>query len=252
MLNSSSRYSAKVIWVVVHTAEGATRASDLRAFFEGSTDSSCHAIADDTTLLDNLVPYDRAAWTILNGNSRSDNLELCGFASWPRTEWLAHDGMLTNAATWIRNRCQARGIPIRKLDPAAVARGESGVIGHWDYTRGTGNGTHWDPGPNFPWDVVINRAQGGNDMQLGDKFVTWEGKEITFERWLKDLYNEYITAKRSAVVENGKQSTYVGTAAQYAVNADAYGFNNEKRLKAMEATLAAIAAKVGVTPTPPK
>lgn len=250
MANSSSRYGATVIWVVIHTAEGATRASDLAAYFDRSTDSSCHAIADDTTLLDNLVPYDRAAWTILNGNSRSDNLELCGFASWPRTEWLNHDGMLTNAAHWIRSRCQARGIPIRKLDPAAVGRGESGVIGHWDYTRGTGDGTHWDPGPNFPWDVVIARAQGDNDMQLSDKIRLWDGREITYEGWLKDMYNEYLVPKQSGVVENGKRSDFHATAAQYAVNGDMYGYFLSKRITAMESTLAAIAAKVGVTPTP--
>jgi hypothetical protein len=114
------------------------------------------------TLLDNLVPYDRAAWTLRNGNSRSDNLELCGFAAWSRSEWLNnHQGMLNNAAAWIRSRCQARGIPIRKLDPAAVSRGEAGVIGHVDYSNGTHDGDHWDPGPGFPWDVVISRAAGG-------------------------------------------------------------------------------------------
>lgn len=160
MANSSSRAGARVIWVTVHTAEGITKASDLKAFFERSTNSSAHAVADDSTLLDNLVPYDRAAWTLRNGNSKSDNLELCGFARWSREDWLNHPGMLNNAAAWIRSRCLARGIPIRHLSVADVAAGRAGVIGHVDYTNATGDGTHWDPGPGFPWDIVIAKAAG--------------------------------------------------------------------------------------------
>ncbi|MGW4484346.1 N-acetylmuramoyl-L-alanine amidase [Amycolatopsis sp. NPDC004368] len=161
MAGSSSRGGARVLWVTVHTAEGIRKASDLQAFFNRSTDSSAHAVADDNTLLDNLVPYDRAAWTLRNGNPKSDNLELCGFASWSRDEWLTeHQGMLRNAANWIRSRCTARGIPITKLSAADVHAGKAGVIGHVDYTNGTGDGTHWDPGPGFPWDVVISMASG--------------------------------------------------------------------------------------------
>lgn len=160
MANSSSRGGARVIWACVHTAEGIRKASDLKAFFERSTDSSAHAVADDNTLLDNLVPYDRASWTLRNGNTRSLNLELCGFAKWTRAEWLQHQGMLDNAAAWIRRACQWAGIPIVKLSAADIKAGRAGVIGHVDYTNGTGDGTHWDPGPGFPWDIVIARAAG--------------------------------------------------------------------------------------------
>jgi len=161
MALSSSRKGTRVIWVTVHTAEGIRKASDLKAFFDRSQNSSAHAVADDTTLLDNLVPYGNAAWTLRNGNAKSDNLELCGFASWSRAEWTNnHQGMLRNAAAWIRSRCQARGIPMVKLSPADVRAGKSGVIGHVDYSQGTGDGTHWDPGPAFPWDVVMAMARG--------------------------------------------------------------------------------------------
>ncbi len=160
MAKSSSRNGARVLWVTVHTAEGIRKASDLKAYFErADIQASSHAVADNTTLLDNLVPYDRAAWTLRNGNARSDNLELCGFASWSRAQWLdSNQGMINNAASWIRSRCLARGIPLVKLTPADVRAGRAGVIGHVDYTNGTGDGSHWDPGPGFPWDVVIARA----------------------------------------------------------------------------------------------
>lgn len=67
------------------------------------------------------------------------------------------------AAEWIRERCLARGIPIRKLSPEEVAAGMAGVCGHVDWTfatrlQGDQDGTHTDPGPNFPWDVVMAKA----------------------------------------------------------------------------------------------
>jgi len=164
MAPSSSRNGARVLWVTIHTAEGIRKAADLKAFFDRATDRSAHAVADDQALIENCVPYDRAAWTLRNGNTRSDNLELCGFAAWTRDEWLTnHKGMLNFAADWARSRCLARGIPIVKLSPADVAAGKSGVIGHVDYTLGTHDGTHTDPGPGFPWDYVIARA--GQDQQ---------------------------------------------------------------------------------------
>jgi hypothetical protein len=166
--HSSSRNGASVLWITIHTAEGPTdefpsrpdldagSAQDLLAFFEPKTDRSTHAIADDDVLLDDLVPYDRAAWTLRNGNPHSDNLEMCGLASWSREEWLTHLPMLKNAARWVASRYRARGwaeTP-RRLSIADVqGRAARGYMDHNTYTKATGDGTHWDVGPNFPWDV---------------------------------------------------------------------------------------------------
>lgn len=161
MAPSSSRHGARVIWAVIHTAEGARTVDSLAAWFNrAGSNASAHALADDDRVMDNFVPYSLAAWTLRGGNTRSDNLELCGFADWTRAEWLNHMGMLRHAAGWIRTRCLSRGIPMVKIGPADVAAGRPGVIGHVDYTNGTGDGTHWDPGPNFPWDLVMQMARG--------------------------------------------------------------------------------------------
>lgn len=185
MAKSSSRGSTRVKWIVVHTAEGIRKASDLKAFFDRSTVSSAHAVADDSTLLDNLVPYERAAWTLRNGNEESDNLELCGFASWSRETWInEHHGMLEKAAEWIRSRCRARGIPMVKLSAADVRAGKSGVIGHVDYTNGMQDGTHWDPGPGFPWDVVMDLAtsetEQEEDWMANVRIAKWSGGTAIF------------------------------------------------------------------------
>lgn len=166
---SSSRGNVPVLWITIHTAEGPTdefpsrpdldagSADDLLRFFEGKTDRSCHAICDDDKIIDDLVSYDRAAWTLRNGNPRSDNLEMCGLASWSRAEWLTHDGMLRNCARWVTKRLKARYIEPKRLSIADVRTwSKRGYMDHNTYTQATGDGTHWDVGPDFPWDVFGN------------------------------------------------------------------------------------------------
>jgi hypothetical protein len=185
---SQSRNGATVLWITIHTAEGPTdefpsrpdldadSADDLLRFFEGKTDRSCHAVCDDDKIIDNLVSYDRAAWTLRNGNNRSDNLEMCGLASWTRAQWLTHDGMLRNAARWVVSRLRARSMTPKRLTVSDVrARSARGYMDHNTYTVATGDGTHWDVGPHFPWDVFGNYVTsfftGGNgddDVSVAD------------------------------------------------------------------------------------
>lgn len=179
MAPSSARSGSPVLWVAVHTMEGITDADDAAAYFHRSTNSSAHAVADDQKLIEGIVPYDRAAWTLRGGNPISDNLELCAFADMNRNQWLSRANVtfyapslkrtvtarrpyyqLVHAANWIRSRCQARGIAMIKIGPADVAANRRGVIGHTDYTKGKLDGSHWDPGPGFPWDVVMALVTG--------------------------------------------------------------------------------------------
>jgi hypothetical protein len=145
--------------VVIHTAEGARTTASLGNYFaKTSVQASSHAGIDDNGI-ETYVPYSEAAWTLRSGNSISDNVELCGFAAWTRTQWLTeHRRMLDLTAQWVRERCLARGIPIRRLTPQQVAAGQAGVCGHYDWTIGMRDGSHTDPGPGFPWDYVIDQA----------------------------------------------------------------------------------------------
>jgi hypothetical protein len=81
---------------------------------------------------------------------------MCGRAGWTRVQWLEHRPMIRNAAKWAASRCQARRIPARRLTAGQVAaRTMTGIIDHNTYTQATGDGTHWDIGPGFPWDVFL-------------------------------------------------------------------------------------------------
>lgn len=161
--NHEPRNGTRVDKIAIHTAEGARRAADLGNYFKNpAVESSSHDGVDDVER-QQYVDYTEAAWTILNANLRSDNLEICGFAHWSRDDWFQHVGMLDQTAQWIAERCKARGIPIRKLTPVQIDAGMSGVIGHadWSYSA-IGWGNHTDPGVNFPWDYVLDKALGLN------------------------------------------------------------------------------------------
>lgn len=169
-LASSSRNGATIIWVALHTAEGSRRRSDLYNFFDTVRSGSSHGGADGTGLDDGWVPDERSAWTLLNGNPVSLNLEMCGFARWTREQWLSEgtvDGcvnprqMVRNAAEWARRKCEKHSIPKTYISIDGVASRRPGIIAHRDYTFGAGDGDHTDIGLNFPWDVFFADMNAG-------------------------------------------------------------------------------------------
>lgn len=161
---SSSRGGTRVTWLALHTSEGGGTARALRDadWWTGSS----HAICDNTELLtpaEGCVPYDRGSWTLRNGNARSENIEQIGYASWSRDYWLTNRlPQLRHTAKWLRDRSAARGIPLDYIGIDGVRAGRSGVIQHNDYSKGTGDGSHWDCGPGYPVDVVLDMARDGS------------------------------------------------------------------------------------------
>lgn len=209
--NYSSRYGAKVIWVAIHTTEGIMDASDLGYYWQRINGASSHAGCDNLKTKTYVDPA-YASWTLLNGNSRSVNMEICGWASWTRDQWLGPQrGRLVQAANWARQMCDRFGIPKRYIGSSGVARGEAGIIGHVDYTNGTGDGSHWDPGPGFPWDVfisLVNEGQstpggGGGGGTGGDDFL------MGLEQWQQErIFNRILSMSAGVPNENHNGEQY--------------------------------------------
>lgn len=160
----SSRLGERVRLVVIHTSEGARTVESLAAFLNTpGVNASYHGAVDDQRY-ESFVDYSNAAWALRDGNQESDNLCLCAFAGWSREEWLRHPRMLELAAAWIAERCVARGLPVRQLYDGEVGaamqedRHPGGWTDHDGYTKGTGDGDHWDVGENFPFQQVGQRA----------------------------------------------------------------------------------------------
>lgn len=164
---------AKLRLLAIHTAEGARTDESLATFCDRMNDRSYHDGCDDDSLT-RMVYHNRSAWHLRGGNKMALGLCLMGFAKWTRKEWLQHKKMLQACSWWIEKESWDHEIPLRKLTSSQVGkvvrnpRLEGGVCGHIDYTNGTGDGTHWDPGHNFPWDLVMARAGEYRDERLGD------------------------------------------------------------------------------------
>jgi hypothetical protein len=157
--NYSSRGSG-VRLVVLHTAEGALTYQSLGSFFSSSSSGvSSHVGIDDTPgVIGEYVRRDLKAWTQGNANPYSVAAELCAFAAWTG-EWAQHPTMLETTAAWVAEECAAFNIPIRRLSPAEAQGGAAGVCQHVDL--GAAGGGHWDCGPGFPMEQVIEMAAGG-------------------------------------------------------------------------------------------
>jgi hypothetical protein len=166
--NYSSRGGTAVRLAVIHTAEGATTIQALGSFFANPASKvSSHTGIDDTpnTIAD-YVQRPNNAWTQANANPYSVATELCAFASWDRATWLAHPVMLSNCISWLQEECAAFGIPWVRLTAAQAQDGRSkGICGHVDL--GTAGGNHWDPGPSFPWDIIMAGTLPAPDTQEG-------------------------------------------------------------------------------------
>lgn len=159
--NYSSRGGATVTHIVVHTAEGALTYQSLGNYFASSAAGvSSHTGIDDTPgVVGEYVRRDGKAWTASNANPWSVQAELCAFAAWTIDEWMAHPAMLANTAAWIAEEAAAYGIPIDSNAATAQTSTSRGVCQHNDL--GAAGGGHWDCGPEFPIDHVLELARGG-------------------------------------------------------------------------------------------
>lgn len=182
-LKSSSRNGRRVSKIVVHTAEGArTKESLYRYFDQPDVQASSH-VGIDAGGVATWIDRSRAAWTLRNGNPYSVNAEICGFSRWSRQQWLSTgtvDGcrnprqMIRNTAAWIVREAKALGLPLHRLSVTEWRQGKDGYADHDTYTKATLDGSHWDVGKGFPWDVLaadireLTTPQGEDDMSLDD------------------------------------------------------------------------------------
>jgi len=155
---SAGRTQSRLL--VIHSAEGALTYQALGAFFANpAAQVSSHVGIDDSDSIGEYVKPDRMSWTAFAGNQWGLHAELCGFAAWSRAQWLEHPTMLVNTAEWLAEEAARYAIPLVKVGAADIIAGKSGICGHVDLTQAGAGGNHWDPGPGFPWDVILERLR---------------------------------------------------------------------------------------------
>lgn len=176
--------------IVIHTTEGVARpqaAMDGAAYDQRRTDgTSTHYFHDSATTVQCVRTADIAHTARRQGNLRGIHHELCtkaGSANWADAY---HHTMLLRAAAQAARDAKKWGIPVRHLTVAQIAGGERGFCGHADITRAfpQDNGTHTDPGPDFPWTQFLNmvRAELVPPVDKEDDMTT----KAEFVAWLKD------------------------------------------------------------------
>lgn len=175
-------------FIVIHFtagSEGPRSAEDGAAYDKTRTDGvSCHAFVDSNSIAVEVPPTDRAHHARQHGNEIGYGIEICGTMQ-TRAQWLDAVSLptLRNAARQAAEVALAYGIPVMRLSVAQTraayyaAEGQrpKGFCGHVDVTAAfpEDQGTHTDPGTEFPWDVFFSMViqemtaqQGEQDMAL--------------------------------------------------------------------------------------
>jgi hypothetical protein len=153
---SGTRRLSAITLGLVHCTQGSTARGAAAWFANNASRGSAHVVADSIecyrTLPPSLVP-----WGAPGTNGRGWHLEIAGFAQWTRAQWLARRGLLDRAAYKLALNGEGR-FPMRRLSRRELAVGNRGVSDHATASKVFG-GTHWDPGPGFPWDVFMTLAR---------------------------------------------------------------------------------------------
>lgn len=156
----------KVNRVVMHTMEapeGLTTAESVSqwAAGPGAPLASWHYAVDVNSVVQCVLEKD-VAWAAPGSNHDGIQIELAGRAGQTAAQWADpySKSQLALAALLVAEICKRHDIPPVKLTPAQVRAGGRGICGHIDVTRAFPNmGTHWDPGPNFPWDEFLGMVR---------------------------------------------------------------------------------------------
>ena len=156
--NKSSRNGRAIRAIAVHSTES----QDLRGtrddvisirnwFNNPRSQASSHIGIDGEGHTELWVPEEEKAWTILDLNSVTLNIEFIGRAAQPAREW--EDAQIRRGAQWAAYWSTRFNLPVqrgnvRNINGVAVVT-KSGIIRHKDLTD-AGFGSHTDPGPQFP------------------------------------------------------------------------------------------------------
>lgn len=156
---SPGRPSGPPLWGVVHATDNTASNESEDAYAHTRVDASAHAYVDnDDPGIQTVLTTDRAWSAFQVGNELGVHVELTGKGSWSREQWLGQARESIRAAAAFLGDCASKyGWDLVKLTTEQVAtRRLTGFCGHVEITDAFGQGDHRDPGPGFPWDVLLS------------------------------------------------------------------------------------------------
>ena len=148
--------------VVIHATDNtASDVAEASYATHRADEISAHFYSDEDSVTQ-AVPLANVAFGCYPiGNSRSVQFELVGLSN------RLTDATLRRIAPIVRRVCDRYGLPIRHVGAAELRSGARGICGHADVTLAWGQGSHTDPGADFPWATFISYVQQGGDMLEG-------------------------------------------------------------------------------------
>lgn len=156
--NASSPRTRTPINFLLHTEQGGGQnptedAERLARYCNNTANGVSYHYSLRAGKLVQMVPLNRASWSVLDANAFTINLCFAGsYAGWTRQEWIDNCRDDIRIAAYIAVRdCKAAGIPLTVIAPP-YRRG-AGISDHAYVTRALGIGTHTDVGAFFPWDL---------------------------------------------------------------------------------------------------
>jgi len=154
-----------VDWIVLHSAEVWEKPSSAEGvasyFLNPPVAASAHYAADCDSIVQ-CVKTEHIADHCGHGNDRSIGIEQAGYAKQSEAEWLDAYGrqMLGLVSKLVAREAKQWDIPLVKLSAADIIAGKRGICGHWDVNQAFPNNTgHTDPGPHYPWGVLLELAK---------------------------------------------------------------------------------------------
>ena len=159
--DSGRRALSSIKLAIVHTNEGGGTAESLcRYLAQPSSQASYTLVADRFGRIGRSNDDEYVPWAA-GSPANEIGLHLCfiGYARQTRAEWLAQGAQLDAGARVLADWSQRYGIPLEKLSGAQMRAGAKGVGGHADTVDAWHSTDHTDPGPNFPYDVVLAKAR---------------------------------------------------------------------------------------------
>ena len=158
----------RISMIVIHTTESSERpgsAIDVAKWFSSNNAplASPHYVVDPASIV-GCVHEEDTAWAAPGANGPGIQIELCARAEQTKAQWDDDESreILENAAVLSSEICDWHGIPAMYLSSEALSCRDPlprGITGHVDVTRAFHQSTHWDPGPAFPWDILLKRVR---------------------------------------------------------------------------------------------
>lgn len=146
--------------IVIHTMEAPEKgetAENVAEYFRSSgKKASAHYCIDHNSFVQ-CVWDSNTAWHCKNANSNGLGLEHAGYAKQKKEDWEDQYSMemLHISAQVSAYLCKKFNIPVQRAEFKSVNNStvvKKGFCGHVEVPN---HGTHWDPGPEFPWEEYL-------------------------------------------------------------------------------------------------